>query len=1178
MAAANDNAALCWLLLMAARRDAAAAATGRRVSPGLGVAPIDRAYSAGEWSLPAPPHSFTADSDYVDAQDVDGWTPLHVAIFWGASRAAAVLLAHGASLLKTNSDNDTALDLAESDSKLSLALQRVFRQRGHTSADLDSARNAEYQRLSHEIDLLETFPDRLHLIDRVIPDCPGYGTLLHIAACKGYVDLAKRLLDLGASPNAQALLPVPRRKVGLFGHYALVPFLVPDALASVAAAAGEAIFLTSDPAAGVPDALAAVMAGSASPAAGPGTPGALSHSSSSDLKSSGSDLKSSGSGMDSGSDSDGSDLDPDRTIDSTPADDEDPGRTLFNDDDDGAGAAGAPVAGTTAAPAPAPAPSNAAGPGPGAEDAACLAGSPPAPASVGATGDEVILVGDAWTPAHAAAFWNQPDILELLARHGAHLIIENVDEIWPAPQPSFSFDQLLALKEGECPPIYHPPPPPGLTRTALSAFHYASNRADLQKLIREWHHAQRGEAMWASGAGFDDGDLLFDGGLAGGAGAGRGEDALAGGGAPGAAGAAAGHFGVGSSTAWPEGMVSGAEHPGSLFAAPGAGGQSGFGLVAGPGAEHLPHHSQHHAHPFHQDPSSGQAMLYALDHGAGSGGGGGGGGGPSMAHSHLTHSHGPGLASSPLAAGAPGSPRGGSADAHGSGAIASAADRSSHSGLANDTGPPSSHHHHSSPPSAGGGGGGPTSGGPGSGSPWSSSPSLLFLEVTGEAQAAGLPANGGGKGSPSSCAPFSGSFSGSPLFHTILFALRLFGLLVFISCFTIGVCVATLHFVGPCAIPGLSPLAGVHPSECGVLLSTPCQNNLSCQPCAIQSGCTWCSEFEVLETSEMSLTLGRPDDPGSGAELARYNPHQFRTSICLEANEWGKPAKLCFYSRTPPAEGGSSGGSSSAHSASANPIYGGGGGSGSGSAAIIMVDPLAGALSLEQALATQYTGTLYHMCGRCLSYSHGQCNVSTQVLYIGGSLLLATAVLLMAVASIVCLRWHRQRLGLLRSGGGRGDLLQAGGALHKAGSSVSGRRSPSSSSSSGGGGGGGLPHGMASTDGGRASSSLPGAARSHHPAGAFEMDELPPSRPAPGPPSHRPDPAAGVAGGGGPGGGWPSPSPSPSIYAASIQSGSSSQSSSINTMSSGGSSSSVSSTGSHDLLLAKQHFADPGAK
>lgn len=36
----------------------------------------------------------------MDAEDKDGWTPLHAAVYWGNFSAAELLVAHGADLNK----------------------------------------------------------------------------------------------------------------------------------------------------------------------------------------------------------------------------------------------------------------------------------------------------------------------------------------------------------------------------------------------------------------------------------------------------------------------------------------------------------------------------------------------------------------------------------------------------------------------------------------------------------------------------------------------------------------------------------------------------------------------------------------------------------------------------------------------------------------------------------------------------------------------------------------------------------------------------------------------------------------------------------------------------------------------------------------------------------------------
>jgi ankyrin repeat protein len=108
------------------------------------------------------------DRAALDSVSYDGWTPLHLASFFGHREAAEIILNAGArvSPISTNSLKNTPLHAATAGGRSDLA--RLLIERG---------------------------------ADVTVPDAGGH-TPLHIAAENGLVDVVKALLARGADPLA----------------------------------------------------------------------------------------------------------------------------------------------------------------------------------------------------------------------------------------------------------------------------------------------------------------------------------------------------------------------------------------------------------------------------------------------------------------------------------------------------------------------------------------------------------------------------------------------------------------------------------------------------------------------------------------------------------------------------------------------------------------------------------------------------------------------------------------------------------------------------------------------------------------------------------------------------------------------------------------------------------------
>ncbi|XP_026315519.1 protein phosphatase 1 regulatory subunit 12B isoform X3 [Hyposmocoma kahamanoa] len=103
----------------------------------------------------------------VNRGDNEGWTPLHATASCGFLSIARFLIENGADVGAVNYDGDLAVDITECE-----AMEKLLREAiDHKGVDYERSRNAE------------------------VRDPKTGGTPLHVAAAKGYIDVAKILLE-----------------------------------------------------------------------------------------------------------------------------------------------------------------------------------------------------------------------------------------------------------------------------------------------------------------------------------------------------------------------------------------------------------------------------------------------------------------------------------------------------------------------------------------------------------------------------------------------------------------------------------------------------------------------------------------------------------------------------------------------------------------------------------------------------------------------------------------------------------------------------------------------------------------------------------------------------------------------------------------------------------------------
>ncbi|XP_048488936.1 protein phosphatase 1 regulatory subunit 12B isoform X3 [Plutella xylostella] len=121
----------------------------------------------------------------VNRGDNEGWTPLHATASCGFLSIARFLLENGGDVGAVNYDGELPVDIAESDSMEDL-LQKAIHDNG---VDCEKSRNAELILLLNDA---KNWAANGYVEVR---DPKTGGTPLHVAAAKGYIDVAKTLLE-----------------------------------------------------------------------------------------------------------------------------------------------------------------------------------------------------------------------------------------------------------------------------------------------------------------------------------------------------------------------------------------------------------------------------------------------------------------------------------------------------------------------------------------------------------------------------------------------------------------------------------------------------------------------------------------------------------------------------------------------------------------------------------------------------------------------------------------------------------------------------------------------------------------------------------------------------------------------------------------------------------------------
>ncbi|XP_041986647.1 protein phosphatase 1 regulatory subunit 12B isoform X6 [Aricia agestis] len=121
----------------------------------------------------------------VNRGDNEGWTPLHATASCGFLSIARYLLENGADVAAVNSDGELPLDIAKGD-KMEELLQNAIDEQG---VDCEKSRNAEVDALMSDA---KNWAANGYVEVR---DPKTGGTPLHVAAAKGYIDVATTLLE-----------------------------------------------------------------------------------------------------------------------------------------------------------------------------------------------------------------------------------------------------------------------------------------------------------------------------------------------------------------------------------------------------------------------------------------------------------------------------------------------------------------------------------------------------------------------------------------------------------------------------------------------------------------------------------------------------------------------------------------------------------------------------------------------------------------------------------------------------------------------------------------------------------------------------------------------------------------------------------------------------------------------
>ncbi|CAH2292725.1 phosphatase 1 regulatory inhibitor subunit 16B [Pelobates cultripes] len=132
----------------------------------------------------------------VNVTDNELWTPLHAAATCGHTNLVRILIQHGADLLAVNADGNMVYDLCEDEATLDV-IENCMTYKGFTQEMINDARQAPEHEMLDEVRALITAAKDLNRTDS------QGATLLHIAASRGYAEVAETLLENGAQVDVK---------------------------------------------------------------------------------------------------------------------------------------------------------------------------------------------------------------------------------------------------------------------------------------------------------------------------------------------------------------------------------------------------------------------------------------------------------------------------------------------------------------------------------------------------------------------------------------------------------------------------------------------------------------------------------------------------------------------------------------------------------------------------------------------------------------------------------------------------------------------------------------------------------------------------------------------------------------------------------------------------------------
>ncbi|XP_073411449.1 protein phosphatase 1 regulatory inhibitor subunit 16B [Dendrobates tinctorius] len=127
----------------------------------------------------------------VNVTDNELWTPLHAAATCGHTNLVRILIQHGADLLAVNADGNMVYDLCEDEATLSV-IENCMTYKGITQEMVNEARQAPERHMLSDVRALVAAGQDLNRTDS------QGATLLHVAASRGFAEVAETLLENGA--------------------------------------------------------------------------------------------------------------------------------------------------------------------------------------------------------------------------------------------------------------------------------------------------------------------------------------------------------------------------------------------------------------------------------------------------------------------------------------------------------------------------------------------------------------------------------------------------------------------------------------------------------------------------------------------------------------------------------------------------------------------------------------------------------------------------------------------------------------------------------------------------------------------------------------------------------------------------------------------------------------------